>query len=158
MKIAIALILGVAMHAEHAKAASPVCPDPVTLSCLKKNFAIIYQNDYERFFGTFHKFEKDASSCRSLKATTEFLDLAGYIQGNAEVGEAFAKAVEKLLVINPKCFLDASASLSGASQKALVQQYLKGPIFEESQKIEEIMKERKNEPKYLHIMEHYFKQ
>lgn len=152
------MILVAAMLAGQANAAAPVCPDPVTFSCLKKNFATFYRKDYNRFFKAFNKFEKEATSCKSPKETTEFLDLASEIKGNAEVGEAFAETVEKMIVRKPKCFLDASASLTGSTQKILVQQYLKAPTFEESEAIEKVMKKEKANPKYRRLMDYYFKQ
>lgn len=157
MTIATIIVLAALFGHTDAKSAPPVCPDPVVLSCLKKNFASFYRKDSDRFFDAFHKFEKEASSCKSSKVTTEFLDFAAYIKGNAEVGEAFAETVEILIVRSPKCFLDASASLTDSSQKILVRQYLKEPTFEESQAIEKVMKKEKANPKYQRVMNYYFK-
>jgi hypothetical protein len=156
-KSIIVTVLGLSTIVGQAKAAPPVCPDPVKLACLKKNFASFYRKEYDRFFDAFHRFENDALSCKSSKETAEFLDLAAYIKGNAEVGEAFAETVEKMIVRTPKCFLDASASLPDSFQKFLVQQYLKEPTFEDSKVIEKIMKKEKTNPKYRSLMNYYFK-
>jgi hypothetical protein len=63
-----------------------------------------------------------------------------------------------MIVRKPKCFLDASASLTDSTQKILAQQYLKEPTFEESEVIERIMKKEKTNPKYRRLMGYYFKQ
>lgn len=134
------------------------CPDPVTLSCLKKNFSTFYRKDYKHFFSTFNRFEAEAMSCKSNVKTADFLDIVSYIKGNAEVAEAFGESSEKLLVRNPKCFLDAASTLDDSSLKILVQLYLKGPIIEDYQAIDKKMREQKKNQKYHRIMSEYFRE
>lgn len=159
MKKLILFIMLVVVGAPPALAASPkkqVCPEPVSLSCLKNNFSAFYQKDYEGFFSAFRKFENKAATCKDIKSTADFLSLVTAIDVNAEVSEAYAETTEKILIKNPACFLDAATRLEDRSLKVLIMNYIKTPTFEDETKIKKTMQKYKNDAKYVKVMGLYF--
>lgn len=139
-----------------ASAEKELCSAPVSIACLKGNFVSFYQQDYDRFFTAFRKFEAEAAACTNEKATADFLDLASCIGVNAEVSEAYARTAEKLLIKKPSCFFEAANLLENRSLGILVKQYLQTPIFHDETTVRKIMQNYRKNVKYDRITSLYF--
>jgi hypothetical protein len=109
--------------------------------CLGEHFAWLYEHDAQGFWSLFEAAQTKASACSSGGNVSAFLSLASSVRGNAEVSEAFAEQVEKLLVSNPRCFLDAAERLPNAVLEDLVQFYLLSPIFVPSKQVADVLDE-----------------
>jgi len=135
---AVALVLY--LSAAFAVQAKGLCEgDAATLRCLQDNFRELYQKQTKRFFDILRSAEGEALSCRSVAATTDFLEVAKVIEGNAEVGEYFSEALEmKLIPSNPQCFLDALLAADEKSRKRIIND-LRTPTFDEKNKVREIL-------------------
>lgn len=127
-----------------------------TLRCLKDNFRALYMADYQRFFGILRTAEKDAAKCDSVARTVDFLEVAPFIKGNAEVGEYFSEVIEKLCTTEPRCFLDALSRVNDESRMNIVRG-LRTPTFLEDSVIRQVFLRHKEDPRYKAIMDLYFK-
>jgi hypothetical protein len=129
-----------------------------TINCLKQNFRELYQKDYKRFWDILYSVEGKTLSCRSIPATTEFLELAKTVEGNAEVSEYFNETIEtKLLQSNPQCFLDALFTAHEETKRIIIE-HLRTPTFAEETKIREILSNYRTKTKYRDLLEPFFKE
>ncbi len=127
------------------------------LEYLKENFSELYQGDYNRFFDAYYLYEKQAFNCTSSKKTSDFLDLARYIKGNAEVAEAFGEFSDRLLMAKPTCYLESASHLNEEALLALVRSYLWSPLTYDGQKgVPETLAKYRNNPKFQRVMKAYY--
>jgi len=127
------------------------------LEYLKNNFSELYQKNYDKFFDTYYVYEKQASDCISPQKTADFLDLARYIKGNAEVAEVFGEFSDRLIMSNPTCYLESAILLNEEALSALVRFYLSTPLTYEGQKgVPQTLEKYKDNPKYHRVMELYY--
>jgi hypothetical protein len=143
---------------ESASGTMPSQNSPWPLEYLKENFSELCQRDYHRFFDTYYLYEKQAYDCTSSKKTADFLDLARYIKGNAEVGEAFGEFSDRLLIAKPTCYLESASLLNNEALSALVRFYLWSPLTYEGQKgVPETLAKHRNNPEYQRVMKAYYR-
>jgi len=98
------------------------------ISCLMRNFDDFYHKNYSDFWKVLHSSLKEAEHCRSIEATSSFLNLASLHSTNAEFNEFFAESIENLCLTSPKCFSDANNLLPKATQERL-KMFLNNPLF-----------------------------
>lgn len=135
---------------------SPLCAGRhETLRCLKDNFDPLYQTDYARFFRIFHTAEQKAIRCNSLPHTTEYLELAPFMKGNAEVREGFSETVENLSVNAPRCFLNSLIRTNRESQAEIIKG-LRTPLFVDEAVIRTVFLWYRGETRYKTILQLYF--
>lgn len=149
----------VAINIHPANAASKkkeICPSPVSVSCFKKNFDALYQNDVNVCTAAYSKHQEKALSCSDIKATSEYLGLAPIIENNAEISEDFGEVLENFIVDKPVCFLDAASLLDDHSLKVLIKRYAKEPTFQDESKIKRTLQKHRKNQKYAKIMSFYF--
>ena len=139
------------------QAKGPCEGEQATLRCLKENFRELYRKEYKRFWDILSIAEDKALSCRFIAETTDFLDVAGTIEGNADVSEYFSEVLEmKLIPANPKCFLDALLVADEKSRKRIIRN-LRTPTFDEKNKVREILSKYRVDQKYEELLKPYFK-
>jgi hypothetical protein len=157
-KIALIMILVVVSLSPSFAASKKkeICPSPVSMACMKKNFAALYQENNEVFFSAYRKHQDKALKCNDAKTTADYFALAPVIEMNAEVSEDFGEVSEKLITENPRCFLDAASLLDDQSLKSLINDYIKKPTFEDEKKNKKIMQKHRKNSKYARVMSVYF--
>ena len=155
--IALVILSSSSFAEESTSRTMPLQSSPWPLEYLKENFSKLYQADYHVFFDTYYLYEKQAFNCTSSKKTSNFLDLARYIKGNAEVAEAFGEFSDRLLMSKPTCYLESASLLNDEALLALVRFYLWSPLTEEGQKgVPETLAKYRNNPKYQRVMRAYY--
>lgn len=127
-----------------------------TLRCLKDNFSELYMADNARFFEILRAAEGKARRCNSLPNTVEYLEIARFVRGNAEVREYFSEVVERFCTTKPRCFLKALSQVDHESQ-GLIIDGLRTPMFLEENAIREVFLRHKRDSGYKSIMDLYFK-
>jgi hypothetical protein len=139
-----------------AAAPNPLCTGKnFTIRCLRENFRPLYMNNYARFWRILRIAEGKARKCDSLANTANFLELARFIEGNAEVGEYFSEVIEQLCTTKPRCFFDALTRVDEESRVWTIRR-LRSPTFLEEATIEKVFLRYREDPKYKDIIELYF--
>ncbi len=123
---------------------------------LKNNFDSLLKDNEIGFYKIYRNIESCAIGCRSSKGVAAFLDFAKYIKG-VDLGEDFAETNEKLLLANPKCYLDGAVLLSDEAMKELVRLYLKSPLLHTDEEVSRALSQYRNISTYKRLMDLYFK-
>lgn len=134
---------------------TPCVAKNATLRCLKTHFKELYKTDYAKFWTILRTAEEKALGCKSVVDTADFLGVARYIEGNAEVGEYFSEKIEQLCTRAPQCLLDALTRLDRRSRREIVAR-LRAPTFVDQSTIDRVLRNYKTEKKYEEIMRLYF--
>jgi len=87
-----------------------------------------YEEDSFRFFETFAEQARHVESCADVDQVERFLSISPQIAGNAEIAEAFAEVLEKLVLRDPKCFLSATEDAPDRLAESLATR-LSAPLF-----------------------------
>jgi hypothetical protein len=135
-----------------------ICPEtPPSLKCFKEKFNQIYQSNYDLFWDTYNLYRGKAETCDNLNITTNFLELAYYIGGNAEVEEGFHEFCENLILSKTKCFLDATLLLQDKPLDVLIKSYVSNSLFGQDEQINEALNKYSNEKEYVRFFNIYNK-
>lgn len=126
-----------------------------TLICLKDNFKELYLSNYHLFWNILNTAEKKAIGCKSISDTASFIELAATKGMDGEVAEYYNEVIEKLIIKNPKCLLDALSILNAKAVSQVIFR-LQHPLFTEQSAIDEIFRKNKHVKKYKTIMTFYF--
>jgi len=125
------------------------------IKCLKENYDFLLKNDEKQFWDLVHSSEKKALKCTSILKTAEYLDLFQFVKGAASIEEYFAEKIEqKLIIVNPKCFLEAYKILSSEGQKRILID-IKAPIFATNDQLSNALEPFKQDPKFAVFFKSY---
>lgn len=111
------------------RSAALVAASLFATACIAEDLRSLYARDYMAFFGRWTFQAERAALCNDALATAQFLEDAVEMLGNAEVTEANAEFIEKLVAEQPLCLLDGFAVLPPARQRAALR-FLVLPLFE----------------------------
>jgi len=127
-----------------------------TLGCLKNHFRELAWSNQKQFWDILRSAEENALSCRSLHDTADYLEVAGIIEGNAEVGEDFSEVLErKLIPSNAICFLNALIIANKESQIRILVD-LRHPTFTDEEVIGRVLSKYRRNPKYKDVLTIYY--
>lgn len=126
-----------------------------TLDCLKKNFKVLYQSNYELFWHIFDDAADRMHDYTTLEDIIDFIELVPIIKGGAHTGEAFGEECEKFLFSNPEIFFDAILSLDDTTKEAVIQ-YLRYSMTIPKSEMDNFILKYENDKKYNEIFEIYF--
>lgn len=129
-----------------------------TTSCLKDNFRELYSRDYDQFWEILFRAEKRALRCVSVRPAVEFLEVAGVILGNAEVGEYFSEVLEtKFIKKKPKCLLDALTRVDQESRKVIIRE-LRIPTHLSKAEVRNVLSKFRQAEPYREVLREYFEE
>lgn len=120
------VVLSIGSHA--AEAVATCTGNSANLKCLKLHFNQLYSENYEHFWVVFNQSADEATQCRSINKTAEYLDLVRITTNNAEFNEAVAEVSEKICLHSPSCFKQANQLLDKETQRKLAFM-MENPIF-----------------------------
>ncbi len=128
------------------------------LNYVINNFDELFRSDYPLFWTIIHNAADEAASCKSIRATADFLSLARVKKGNVEFDEFFGEFIEiRLISKDATCFLDALLATDEASRNKIMKD-LHYPILMEISEVEKILDKYKNDEKYKKVIKLYFNQ
>lgn len=130
--------------------------DKANLQCLHNNFDMLYSKNYNQFWDILHSAEKKAKACDSLSDTAEFIELGSIERGNAEFSEFFNEVIEKSLISQSQCFMDAMLLVDREARIGVINA-LVYPIFTEPTEIRSIFEQYAGNKKYKDITVIYFR-
>ncbi len=154
--VSLLIILQLSARADQ-KSFVALCPGNLPpIDCIKTHFDALYEADYGRLWEVYRIYEKKAVSCKNPRDVAAFLDLADAVQMNAEVSEGFAEFIEKLILSNPKCFLEGAVLLGDRSISSLVDAFVRSPIYHDDTDIRRHLQKDTHDKRYQRFMNLYF--
>ena len=117
----------------------------------------LYQKNYDGFWEAWEKERINFESCSSPNNSVKFLLNTLETSGNAEVSEANSEVIEKAIINNPKCVLDALLALPEKKLMRIMDLFIARPLYHPIDEIQTSFETIWNDQKYATIKSEFIR-